>query len=104
MKLEVRQADNNGAVRLDLAGENDHEWQKIREFVVRLNGSPIDKEKGGSNPIFDCSVRVESIGFDDDGSIESIALEGIGIESVTNTGSGGEGGKGEIAPPPEVPK
>lgn len=74
MKIEVREV--NGAVRLDLAGESGPEWQKLREFVERLNGGPLDKEKGGGNPVFDCAVRVESVGFDDDGSIESVAIEG----------------------------
>lgn len=74
MKIKVLQV--NGAVFLYLAGENATEWQKLRQFVEQLNGRPIDKEKAFNNPVFDCPVRVESVGFDGDGSIESIAFMG----------------------------
>ena len=75
MKIEVRQV--NGAVRLDLAGENAGEWQQLRIVVELLNGGPIDKEKGANgNPVFDAALRVESVGFNDAGDIESVAIEG----------------------------
>lgn len=80
MKIEVREV--NGAVRMDLTGENAREWAKLREFVELLNGKPIDKGSAIAltapvNPVLDASLRVESVGFDGDGSIESIAIEGV---------------------------
>lgn len=74
MKLEVRQV--NGAARLELSVENSTDQQQLREFVEQLNGGPLDNERGAGNPIFDCPVRVESVGFADDGSVESVAIEG----------------------------
>ena len=73
MKIEVRHI--HGTVRLDLAGETAEEFRQIRAFVEALNGGPVIAN-GRKNPVFDLPVRVESVGFDGDGSIESIALEG----------------------------
>jgi len=74
MKVQVRHV--HGTVRLDLAGENADDFQQIRAFVEALNGKPIDKDNVAGNPVFDLPVRVESVGFDGDGSVESIAIEG----------------------------
>ena len=71
MKVETRYI--HGTVRLDLAGESAEEFRQIRAFVEALNGGPLGK---GENPVFDLPVHVESVGFDDDGSVESIALRG----------------------------
>ena len=74
MKIETRHM--HGTVRLDLTGENAEEWRQIRAFVEALNGGPLSKDLDAKDPVFDLPVRVESVGFDDDGSIESIAIEG----------------------------
>ena len=74
MKIKTRHVHD--IVRIDLSGENADDWQQLRAFVEAINGGPIDKDTVAKNPIFDLSIRVESVGFDDDGSIESIAIEG----------------------------
>ena len=73
MKIEVRHI--HGTVRLDLTGETAEEFQSIRAFVEALNGGPV-APNGKKHPVFDLPVRIESIGFDGDGSIESVAIEG----------------------------
>jgi len=48
---------------------------EIRAFVEALNGGPVTAN-GKKNPVFDLPVRVESVGFDGDGNVESIAIRG----------------------------
>ena len=74
MKIEARHI--HGTVRLELVGENAHDWQQLRAFVEALNGGPVNVASGEKNPVFSLPVHVEDVGFDGDGDIESIALEG----------------------------
>ena len=73
MKIEARHI--HGTVRLDLTGETADEFRQIRAFVEALNGGPVTAN-GKKNPVFDLPVRVESVGFDGDGNVESIAIRG----------------------------
>jgi hypothetical protein len=74
MKIEVRRVGD--AAHLVLAGETAAEWRALREFVELINGGPVDPTDVDVNPVFDRSLRVESVGFDDDGIVESLTVEG----------------------------
>lgn len=74
MRLEVREV--NGTVRLDVTCTNAHELLLLRRFVEMLNGGPLDKQNVASNPVFDRPIRIESVGFDANGNVESAAFEG----------------------------
>jgi len=74
MKIEIRNVD--GRVLVNLTGEDASERAQLQRIVEQLNGEPFDKDRGLHNPVFDAALRVESVGFDDAGAIESIAIEG----------------------------
>jgi hypothetical protein len=75
MKIEIRNVD--GFVFLNLTGENTTECAQLQSFIEQLNGErPLDKDQGLHNPVFDAALRIESVGFNDAGDIESVAIEG----------------------------
>lgn len=73
MRIEVRNV--NGVVRLDLQAENQKEAEGVRQFVEMVNGKPVVIENPEENTAFDKPLRIESVGYDDNGQIDSIAIE-----------------------------
>lgn len=64
----------NGAVRLDLMARSEHERTLLTEFAAKINGTRVTDVC--AQTLLDAALRVESVGFAADGSIESVAIEG----------------------------
>lgn len=75
MKIHVREV--NGAVRMDLVGESKRERRQIQAFVAAINGRmPGSSAEIRYDRLLDAALRVESVGFAEDGTVDSVAIEG----------------------------
>jgi hypothetical protein len=61
-------------IRLDVSSVNPQALALVRQFVDTLNSRPFDPRLN-DNSVFDRSIRLESVGLDEHGQVESVAFE-----------------------------